>query len=96
MFWLGDSKQQDWQGWRPFKRIPLEIRAGIRDRIPKCCIATYVACILASLITKRDAKIFEFVFRRYEDFLETDYWRCPLCKFRGTIVKIRWDTKGYT
>jgi len=93
MFWLGDAREI---GWKFVKYLPLEIKAGLRDNIPICCIFTYVLCILLSLLTKRDKKVFEFIYKDYRDFLETGYWRCPLCKWRHKVNKIRWDTRGYS
>lgn len=98
MFWLGDSRDV---GWRFLRYIPLEIRAGIRDNIPLCCVFVYISCILVCLTTNslyrlRDGTIFEFVYRIEADFKKTGYWRCPLCKWRGKVNKIRWDTKGYS
>ncbi len=93
MFWLGDSKCYRWQS---FKNLPLEFWAGVRDNIPLCCVIIYILCILASLLTKKDGVIFEFVYRIEKDFKETGYWRCPLCKWRRKVNKIRWDTKGYS
>lgn len=87
MFWVGDS----YWGWKyNLKKLPNELIGGLRDNIPLCCVFTYLACILISLITKKDRVIFEFVYRDYNDFTKTDYWRCPLCKVRGKISKIKW------
>lgn len=93
MFWLGDSRRV---GWKFLRYLPLEFWAGIRDNIPICCVVTYIICILASLLTKKDGAVFEFVYRVEKDFRITGYWRCPLCKWRHKVNKIRWDTKGYS
>ena len=93
MFWLGDSRDI---GWSFLRKLHLEVYAGFRDKIPPCCVFVYILCIILSLLTKRDAKVFEFVYRRYEDFLETGYWRCPLCKWRNKVNSIRWGTRGYS
>jgi len=87
MFWIGDSS---W-GWEyNLKKLPNEFMNGLKDNIPFCCVIVYLICVLLSLITKKDKKIFEFVYRDYNDFLKTDYWRCPLCKMRGKINKVKW------
>jgi len=93
MFWLGDSREV---GWKFLSNLHLEFWAGIRDNIPVCCVITYVLCILASLITKKDGVIFEFVYRDYDDWLNISYWRCPLCKSRKKVRKIKWGDKGYS
>ena len=90
MFWLGDSAM----GWKyNLRKLPAEFRQGISDGIPLCCVIVYVVCILVSLVTRKDSRIFEFVYREYEDFLRTDYWRCPLCKKRKRVIKVRWTSE---
>lgn len=87
MFWIGDSS---W-GWRyNLKKLPNELVSGLKDNVPICCIVMYLSCILFSLITKKDKVIFESIYRDYNDFLKTDYWRCSICKARKKINKIRW------
>lgn len=99
MFWVGDS-DRGWSYW--ITRLHKEVSAGIRDKIPKCCVLVYLCCCTLCLIArtvtlrKRDKLIFQALYWRYEDFSEADYWRCPLCKLCRRTVKIRWDTQGYS
>ena len=88
MFWLGDSQE----GWlRNLRKFPYELYDGLKDNIPLCCVLTYGFAILLSLLTRKDSKVFEFIYRDESDFGRTDYWRCPLCKARKKVVKVRWD-----
>jgi len=90
MFWVGDSQ---WGWCKNLKKLPNEFISGIADNIPICCVGTYLLCILFSLITKEDGVVFEFIYRDYNDFLKTDYWRCPICKARKKTNKIRWESE---
>lgn len=91
MFWLGDSREGLFEN---LKKLPSELRQGIQDNIPPCCVATYVIAILLSLVTKKDARVFELIYRDYNDFLRTDYWRCPFCKIRNKVNKVRWTSEA--